>query len=489
MWRIFLIAILLIAFPAASRAEDGAQQVGAQDWESCRGEPGVGSPTLTDCHPVAGVIDPQGRELWLRSVVQRPTGVEPAAVYVVGVASSEIWLNGERLGENGRPGGSPSAEAPGRYEAAFPIRERLWRAADNVVAIHMSSFHGSVHLDNPIAGIVVAPWPWPTRTGALAIAFVAAGALFAAAFGFGVIHSLRRTGSSLTLAALAGVSGLQAILESLRALVPYAYPVHGWRLIGIWVLTAAFAVLLVSYVVSRFWPQARRSLVGLAVVAVAATYLAQGFDLKAVLALMIGLGISAAAAAVAVCRRAPGARLTLAYLAVFMAIGALFPGWLVDLSYFLFAAGLVLPLLMAEVVRLGRGDQQREVALTEAAARPNCLTVVSSKRVERVPIADIVAVIGADDYVELRLSDGRSLLHAARLDRLETELPSTFLRTHRSVIANLAYVSGFERDGGQGRLLMRGSRPLPISRNRLGAVRDALDDPQSSVESSPNLRS
>ena len=478
MWRIFLLAILMIAFPAASSAQDGDQQDGALDWQSCRGAPGIGAPALHDCRPVEGVIDPQGRELWLRSVVHRPTGVEPAALYVVGVASSEVWLNGQRLGGNGRPGGSPSAEAAGRYEAAFPIPERMWLPADNVVVIHMSSFHGAVRLDNPIAGIVVAPWPWPARTGALAIAFIAAGALFAAAFGFGVIHSLRRTGSSLTLAALAGVSGLQAILESLRALVPYAYPVHGWRLIGIWVLTAAFAVLLVSYVVSRLWPRWHRPLIGLAVAAVGATYLAQGFDLKAVLALMIGLGLSAAVAAVAVSRRVPGARLTLAYLAVFMAIGALFPSWLVDLSYFLFAAGLVLPLLMADVVRLGRVDQQREVALTEAAARPNCLTVVSAKRVERVLIADIVAVVGADDYVELRLTDGRRLLHAARLYRLETELPSTFLRTHRSVIANLAHVSGLERDGGRGRLLMRDSLPLPISRNRLAAVRDALDDPR-----------
>ena len=64
---------------------------------------------------------------------------------------------------------------------------------------------------------------------------------------------------------------------------------------------------------------------------------------------MIGLSLSAGVAAVAVRRRAPGARLTLACLAVFIVMGALFPTWLVDLSYFLFAVGLVLPLLMAEV--------------------------------------------------------------------------------------------------------------------------------------------
>ncbi len=473
MWRLLLIVILLTALPTASRAQGEVQ-----DWLSCRGDARSGGGTLQDCRPINGVIDPQERELWLRSEILRPNGNAPSALYVVGVASSQVWLNGQSLGANGRPGGSPSTERVGRYEAAFPIPERMWRSGQNVVVIHMSSFHGSVRLDRPIAGLVFAPWPRPERTGSLALAFVAAGALFAAAFGFGVIHSLRRTSSSLILAILAAVSGLQAILESLRALVPYAYSFHGWRLVGIWVLTAVFAVLLVAYVVSRFWPRTRRPLIGLAVVAVGATWLAQGFDLKAVLALMVGLGLSSIVAAVAVYRRVPGAKLALAYLTIFLAIGLMFPTWLVDLSYFLFAAGLLLPLLMVEVVRLGRGDQQREAALTQAATRPDCLTVVSSKRVERVAITEIVAVVGADDYVELRLTDGRRLLHAARLDRLETELPKSFLRIHRSVIANLAHVVGLEREGGRGRLTMCEGVALPISRNRLATVRDALDDPR-----------
>ena len=211
------------------------------------------------------------------------------------------------------------------------------------------------------------------------------------------------------------------------------------------------------------------------VVAVIATCLAPGFDMKTVLALMVGLGVSVAVAAVAVWRRQKGARATLAYLAVFMAVGMAFPTWLVDLSYFLFAAGLLLPLLMVEVVRLGRDDQKREGALARAVARPHCLTVASARGVQLAPLSDIVAIVGADDYVELRMSDGRRLLHAARLDRLENDLPPTFLRIHRSAIANLSHVSGLERDGGRSRLLMRDAPPLPISRNRLPAVREALD--------------
>jgi hypothetical protein len=66
----------------------------------------------------------------------------------------------------------------------------------------------------------------------------------------------------------------------------------------------------------------------------------------------------------------PGARPTLAYLALFLALALGFPEWLADLSYFLLAAGLVLPLLMVEVVRLGRDDRGREAALTAPPAAP-----------------------------------------------------------------------------------------------------------------------
>jgi hypothetical protein len=43
------------------------------------------------------------------------------------------------------------------------------------------------------------------------------------------------------------------------------------------------------------------------------------------------------------------------------------------------------------------------------------------------------------------------------------------------VIANLAHVRGYARDGGRGRLLVGDGATLPISRNRLPAVRDTLE--------------
>ncbi|MCE3289750.1 MAG: hypothetical protein K0R83_1762 [Caulobacter sp.] len=468
MWRLLpVLACLLLCWPTRAHAQD-------LDWQSCRGRITDGAPVLDDCRPLTGHIDPQGRELWLRAVVQRPVGDQPQALHIVGVAASEAWLNGDRIGANGRPGASPGAETPGRFQIAFPIRDSAWGAGDNLLLVRLSSHHGGLRLDRPMGAVMVARYPLAPNTVLLAVTFIAAGALFAAAFGFGVIHALRRTGSSLILAIIAGVAALQAVLESLRTLVPYAYPLHVWRLVGIWGLAGLFSVLLVAFVAARFWPHARLRLTTVAVLAVAATSLAPGFDLKTSLALLTGVALSALLAGAAAFRRRPMAVPTLVYLALFLAVGLAFPEWLVDLSYFLLAAGLVLPLLAFEVVRLGRADQDREAALTREVARADCLTVVSARGVERVPVADVVAIVGADDYVELRLAGGRSLLHAARLDRLEADLPAGFLRVHRSAIANLAHATGLERDGGRWRLTLRIGPALSISRARLAAVREAL---------------
>ena len=474
MWRTLLLGLLLAGLTTLAQAQD-------TPWQACHGAVGPAGPVLSDCRPIQDFVDPQGRELWIRSTIGAPNAAlgdtRPRALYLAGVASSEAWLNGQRLGANGRPRATGREEVPGRYQAIFPIRETTWRPGGNALVLHLSSFHGGLRFARPMSAMVVLPYPYPSRIALQAITFVTAGALLAAAFGFGVIHALRRTGSSLVLAAMAGVAALQATVESLRTLFAYSYPLHAWRMSAIWVLAAAFAILLVSYVATRFLPKGRGLTIGLALGAVGATALLPGFDVKTVWALILGVALAALPAAAGVRRRVPGARPTLAYLALFLALALGFPEWLADLSYFVLAAGLVLPLLVVEMVRLGRDDRGREAALTRAASRPDRLTVASARGVELVPIAEILAVVGADDYVELRLAGGRSLLHAARLDSLATQLPASFLRVHRSVIANLAQVQRLERDGDRWRLHLSEGAPLPVSRSRQPALREALDVP------------
>ena len=470
MWRILILTVLLTGLSTLARAQD-------MTWEACRGAPGPAGPVLSDCRPMGDFVDPQGRELWIRSTIKAPGDTRPRALYLAGVAASEVWFNGQSLGANGRPGATALEEVPGRYQATFPIRESLWRADGARLVLHLSSFHGGLRFAQPMSAMVVLPYPYPQRIALLAVTFAAAGALLAAAFGFGVIHAMRRTVSSLMLAAMSGVAALQAIVESLRPLFNYPYPVHAWRMSAIWVLAAAFAILLVAYVTSRFLPKARRLMIGVTLGLVGATALLPGFDVKTVWALILGVALAVLPAAAGVRRKVPGARLALAYLALFLGVALGFPEWLADFSFFLLAASLVLPLLMVEVVRLGRDDRRREAALTQAASRPDRLTVASARGVELTPISEILAVVGADDYVELRLVGGRSLLHAARLDGLASQLPENFLRVHRSVIANLTHVQRLERDGDRWRLHLSEGAPLPVSRSRQPALREALDAP------------
>jgi DNA-binding LytR/AlgR family response regulator len=311
----------------------------------------------------------------------------------------------------------------------------------------------------------------------LAVTFAAAGALFAAAFGFGAVYAMRRTPSSLNLAALAATAGLQAVVENLRGLVHYLYPVHLWRVAAIWALAAMFAWLLAAYAATRFAPRRRPLLLGAATALIAASFLFGGFDVKTAAALLVGAGLAGAAAVIGVIQGRAQAWPTLAFLIVFSLVAMAAPEWFLDVSFFVMAAGLTLPLLILEVVRLGRDDRDREAALTRAASRPDRLAVATGKGVVLTPLAGIVVILGADDYADLRLLGGASLLHAARLDRLEAQLPGFFLRVHRSAIVNLNHVERLEREGGRWRLILAEGLSAPVSRSRVAAVRAALDSP------------
>jgi len=100
--------------------------------------------------------------------------------------------------------------------------------------------------------------------------------------------------------------------------------------------------------------------------------------------------------------------------------------------------------------------------------------VTTGRRVVLVPVADIAAIRGADDYVELVLLDGRRPLHAARLDHLQARLPPTFVRVHRSDIVNMAHAEALDRDGDAWILKLRTAGPVRVSRARVAHIRSAL---------------
>ena len=112
-------------------------------------------------------------------------------------------------------------------------------------------------------------------------------------------------------------------------------------------------------------------------------------------------------------------------------------------------------------------------AMEKRALRHGAMTLAvrSAGRIDLAAFADIVALSGADDYVEVLLADGRRFLHDTSLQDLERRLPPGFVRIHRSHIANTAHVRGIKTLPGRRRMLeLAGGAELPVSRSRLAAL-------------------
>jgi DNA-binding LytR/AlgR family response regulator len=99
------------------------------------------------------------------------------------------------------------------------------------------------------------------------------------------------------------------------------------------------------------------------------------------------------------------------------------------------------------------------------------LAVRSAGRIDLAAFADIAALSGADDYVEVILADGRRFLHDTSLKDLERRLPSGFVRVHRSHIINAAHVRSIRTLPGRRRALeLAGGAEIPVSRSHASAV-------------------
>lgn len=100
----------------------------------------------------------------------------------------------------------------------------------------------------------------------------------------------------------------------------------------------------------------------------------------------------------------------------------------------------------------------------------------SGRGVVFTPRDEIVALHGADDYVELERSDGRRLLTRKSMRDLAALLGPDFFRIHRSHIVNRAYVEAFRAlPGSRYRLALNTGQSLPVGRARAPAVKNWLN--------------
>ncbi|ESQ75337.1 LytTR family DNA-binding domain-containing protein [Asticcacaulis sp. AC402] len=436
-------------------------------------------------------LDPQGRDLWVHARVSMTSEQGPLGLFVLAKASSEAWVNGVRIGTNGVPGASRALEKPGRMDVVFAIPDGLLHAGDNDIVLRLSSFHGMLHLSQPVHQLFIAPYRDPQDTilrlywpSLVTFGVLLAGAFFFAASAISAVN--RRDPLLLSLMSLFAAG--QLFTEVYRGLAPYDYPVQDVRLIAITACSIAFGLTLAALIVSRFVERhALAVYAAIAALILAPAVFMPGFDGKATVSLLAAAVGCAAIAGRAAFNRDMAGKFSFAALVVFAGSILVFPNLFLDVLFFYEVAALLLVFFAARAVTFERQrrDHEREqirahdleVALAGATLpqTPAVIRVNGAGTINIVNASDITLCKGADDYVELHMADGRKILHNGAMSDLEMELPVGFLRVHRSYIVNSRVIETLKREvSGVGILTLSNGAQVPVSRRIMPKVRSAL---------------
>jgi DNA-binding LytR/AlgR family response regulator len=101
----------------------------------------------------------------------------------------------------------------------------------------------------------------------------------------------------------------------------------------------------------------------------------------------------------------------------------------------------------------------------EPAPSPATFDIRDGGKLVRAPVADILAVSSAGNYVEFVLADGRRPLMRTPLSAIEAELaPRGFVRTHRSWLVNAARVTELRPEKSGDYAVRLGDLEAPLSR-------------------------
>ena len=440
-------------------------------------------------------LDPQGDLVWMKTRVvlgaTRSLDGEPLSVYVSGKMSSDVYLNGELIGQNGVPGDNKRTEKPGKMDAEFYPPQDLLRVGENVIVLKASSHHGYIHLSQPLHLVGIAPSGIFSKNVMRGVGppLVTLGLFLVGGLYFGVMAVISANKVRFaTLSAISVFAALQLVSETLRGLVQYDYPVHDLRLIAIAVFSAAFALSVAFHVFRTFAPSRVRGVTtGLVIVSVLTMLLIKSMDYKALAGMVLPLLVSLLATGFWTYQRRDRAFVYFISILVFVASVFIFRGLFLDTVFFLLVAFFLMLLFVEQAVTLASEARQRrseearanrlEQALAEFGERTETqhIQIKSAGKLVRIATSQIVHCQGAGGYSEVILENGQVLLHSATLNELEETLPATFLRVHRSHLINVMFVKALKRDAsGTGTLSLADQIEVPVSRRIMPKVREAL---------------
>ncbi|MEJ6476617.1 LytTR family DNA-binding domain-containing protein [Pseudoalteromonas piscicida] len=438
-------------------------------------------------------VDPQNSAVWVLLTFERvklETLPAPIGLYLFAKASSEVFLNGVKLGSNGVPA-ADRTERMGKMDTVFYVPESLIEQNNKLVLL-LSSQHSALTLAYPIHYIGFGQFGDPKQyiQTFSALALILIGAFILGALYF-ISLSVGQQGNTASkiFAALCLLAAVQLGAEMSRGLVNYTYLWHDIRLIIVTLCSFLFGVLLLAYSsIKVAQHQALHWIYIGAILTLVAIFFAPGFDTKTTAGIFVPLLVSLFQLGYFWRRAKTNQLATWFIVQLLVAVTILcVASSFHEIIHFVIIAVLLGYLFTRQareyqVQQSKLSQDQAHIAKLEFKLAQNTQTQCPAKlevsvagKTEYIVLTDIAFCKAAGDYVELHMMDKSQKLFSGSLKQLDLTLPSIFVKTHRSYLINLNEVVSLEGGGSQHQLKLTNGISVPVSRRLVPSVRATLN--------------
>lgn len=438
-------------------------------------------------------VDPQSTMLWLKIPIPDDILVPengPLGLYLMGKASSKVYLNSVLVGENGKPSAIASEEKVGVMDYLVFLPTEHYKSSENHLILQLSAHQGYLNLRGPMHFIAIAPYADSQVfvQESLYLGLVLLGVFLLSAFYFGNLTiQLENSKDSLLFFIMSLFTSGQLFAELARGIFNYTYPIHDIRLVSVSLMAMGAGLSILAYISRKFGASYRvHSFYSGAIITLISIFLIDSYDAKTTLAIVVPVSVSAVILIARLVQQFSWQ--SCQYLIILVAFVALvFPTYRYfhEILFYLLLLLLYLFLFARQALDYSRERDalQEERALraklelrltqTSEQAINEVINIESAGKIEKIVINDIVYCQAAGDYVEV-YTDARVVLFSGSLKKILDQLPSMFIRVHRSYVVNLNAVSSFKRLGDNGKLLLTNNAEVPVSRRMMPSVRESL---------------
>jgi hypothetical protein len=419
------------------------------------------------------------------------TGTKPVGLFISGHVSANIYVNEVRLGAKGKASLQYDTEIPGAFDWVGYVPERVLNNTSNQIVMHLSSFHtyraglhpfNKLYFDqyqSPTQKQLQHYWPTLVPLGAMLLSLI---------YLFRRLFLEPKNFNVFCLVVMTLAATLQLIAEISRGLYAYSYPLHDVRLSVIVFCAFVFGQALFIQVLNQFTKVNIKSAVAFCVaIILIPLFLMDDLDLKATAIIQVPALLAAWLIAFECYRSKEKKYIPSLILFAFAVIIIIAPNNFLDVYLYYCIAALLAYLLSREA--LNKVSQQKELILEKQRAEKlqlvvdlkatektfHTIALKDSSQIIMLKVEDILFCKGAGDYVEVYLPD-RSILHSGSLSSIVEELPSYFMKVHRSYIVNAKHIALMRRlPGGTGEIELSSGHNIPVSRRLLPKLKGAFE--------------